>query len=109
MPWTSLCELTDLCEGSGKYVEVAGFQLAVFLHGGQVYVMDNRCPHAGANLSAGWILDGCAVCPKHGWPFRLDNGELRDIPNGAKVDVYSARLLEREGQPTLVQAQLPLP
>ena len=33
MAWTSLCDLDELNEGAGKYVEIGGFQLAVFLDG----------------------------------------------------------------------------
>ena len=71
MSWTSLCEISELREGKGHYVEIDGFQLAVFLYGESVYVMDNYCPHAGGNLAAGFVQDGCAVCPWHYWPFRL--------------------------------------
>jgi nitrite reductase (NADH) small subunit len=106
MPWTSLCDLDELKEGEGKYAEVGGFRLAVFLHVGQVYVLDNYCPHAGGNLAAGWVHDGCAVCPWHSWPFRLDNGELRDSP-GVKVTTYQTRIFKIEGKPDLVQAELP--
>lgn len=107
MSWTSLCDLSELEEGKGKYVEIGGFQLAVFLSGGKVHVMDNHCPHAGGNLAGGFVEDGCAVCPWHYWPFRLDNGELNGNP-GVKVRTYPVRLLERTGQPTLVQAELPV-
>src|SRR5687767_13223763 len=65
MSWTSLCELGELEEGQGKYVEIGGFQLAVFKQGEQVYVIDNYCPHAGGNLAGGFVEDGCAVCPWH--------------------------------------------
>ena len=106
MGWTTLCELTDLSADQGKYFEAGGYQLAVFLHEGNVHVLDNHCPHAGANLAGGWINSGCVVCPKHGWPFHLENGELRDNPTVA-VAVYPVRLIEREGQAALVQIQLP--
>ena len=107
MAWTSLCELPELTEGRGKYVEIDGFQLAVFLDRGRVFVIDNYCPHAGGNLAGGHVEDGCAVCPWHDWPFRLASGELRDAP-GVKVRTYPTRLAEREGRPTLVQADLPM-
>ena len=106
MPWTSLCELTELRDGEGKYVEAGGYQLAVFLHDGIVHVLDNYCPHAGANLAGGWINAGCVVCPKHGWPFHLENGQLRDNPAVA-VDIYPVRLVEQAGETTLVQILLP--
>ena len=106
MAWASICELNELTEGKGRYAEIDGFQLAVFLHEGLVYVIDNYCPHAGANLAGGHIEDGCAVCPWHAWAFRLDNGQLRDSP-GVMVSSYKTRLLERPDQPTLVQVELP--
>lgn len=108
MAWTSLCDLDELKEGEGKYVEIDGFHLAVFLHEGNVRVLDDVCPHAGGSLARGWIEQGCVVCPLHLWPFRLDNGQLRDTP-GVTVDTYPVRLRPREGQSTLVQADLPLP
>ena len=55
MAWTSLCELSELKSGEGKYVEIDGFQLAVFIENGQTFVIDNTCPHAG---SVGWYRYG---------------------------------------------------
>jgi nitrite reductase (NADH) small subunit len=107
MSWTSLCQLDELEESKGKYVEIGGFQLAVFLNAGTVSVLDNTCPHAGGNLAGGFVEDGCAVCPWHYWSFRLDNGQLRDTP-GVTISTYKTRMLEREGQPPLVQADLPI-
>ena len=108
MSWASLCELPELEEGKPKYVEIGGFQLAVVLQEKNVYVMDNYCPHAGGNLSAGFVEEGCVVCPWHYWQFRLDNGQLRDTP-GVSVTTYKTRTLERgHGKPALVQADLPM-
>ena len=102
MAWTPLCQLDELKEGSGRYVEVGRFQLAVFLHHGQPRVMDNYCPHAGGNLAGGIIEDNCAICPWHAWAFRLDNGELLDCP-AVKVETYQSRIRENS-----IEADLPL-
>ena len=107
MAWTSLCDLTELEPDKGKYVEIDGFQLAVFLSNGKVHVMDNYCPHAGGNLAGGYVDEGCAVCPWHYWAFRLENGELKDMP-GVKVPTYKVRVHEHQGK-QLVQADLPMP
>lgn len=108
MAWTTLCQLDELLEGRGKYVEIGAFQLAVFLHEGNPFVIDNYCPHAGGNLAGGTIQDGCAVCPWHDWAFRLDTGHLRESP-AVTVPTYKVRQLPRPGLPTLVQADLPMP
>ncbi len=105
MSWTTLCELAELKEGQGKYVEIDQFRLAVFLHDGSPYVMDNTCPHAGAPMSQGWIdNDGCAVCPFHGWAFQLTTGNLRGGTMPA-ISVYPVRIKEHEGH-QFVQADL---
>jgi len=108
MAWTSLCALEELTEGSGKYVEVDGYKLAVFLHDGRPHVMDNYCPHAGGSMAGGYVEDGCAVCPWHNWPFRLATGELKGSP-AVTIDVYPTRLVDREGASPMVQADLPVP
>ena len=103
MPWTSLCEVDELVEGEGKYVEIDGFQLAVFLYEGNAYVIDNCCPHAGGNMVGSVVEEGCSVCPWHGWAFRLDNGQLMDSP-AVNVAKYETRIIDG-----VVEADLPAP
>lgn len=107
MPFVTLCEISELTPERGKYVEIDGFKLGVFLHGENVYVMDDYCPHAGASLAGGAVVDGCAVCPKHQWSFALENGQLRGAP-GVEVRTYKTRIVQHEGR-SLVQADLPMP
>jgi nitrite reductase/ring-hydroxylating ferredoxin subunit len=106
MSWTSLCEISELENGRGKYVEIGGFALAVFLNDGKVYVMDNYCPHAGGNLAGGLVEEGCAVCPWHQWAFRLESGALRDSP-GVMIKTYATRI-HAHNDKQLVQAMLPI-
>jgi nitrite reductase/ring-hydroxylating ferredoxin subunit len=105
MAWTSLCTLDELTEGTGKYVEVDGFKLGVFLFQGNISVLDSTCPHAGANLANGFVEDGCAICPRHYWAFELSTGQLRGIP-GVAITKYKTRIHEHEGR-QFVQAELP--
>jgi phenylpropionate dioxygenase-like ring-hydroxylating dioxygenase large terminal subunit len=47
-----------------------GQSLVVFRdRGGMARVLDAVCPHRGANLAEGRVVDGCVVCPYHGWGF----------------------------------------
>jgi 3-phenylpropionate/trans-cinnamate dioxygenase ferredoxin subunit len=45
--------------------------------GEQLYVLDDKCPHAGGLLSNGWC-DGLGniVCPFHRYRYKLDSGQL---------------------------------
>ncbi len=107
MAWVSLCDVSELHEGTGKYVEIDGFRLAVFLHLGKIYAIDNMCPHAGGSLSGGIVEDGCVVCPWHYWRFELATGALKGAPL-VTIQTYPTRVLNRDTGKSLAQANLPL-
>lgn len=112
MAWTTLCTVDDLFKGLGKYVEIDGFRLAVFLDAanGAVSVTDDACPHAGLSMSDGHVnAEHCAVCPAHGWTFDLKTGALAGSPiDGEVLKVYPSRILDENGK-RFVQVQLPMP
>ena len=47
-----------------------GHAIAVFHHEGQVYAVDNRCPHMGFPLDRGSVSDGILTCHWHHARFR---------------------------------------
>lgn len=47
---------------------------------GTLLAADAACPHKGARLSAGRIVDGCLMCPYHGWTFG-PTGDCKNIPS----------------------------
>jgi nitrite reductase/ring-hydroxylating ferredoxin subunit len=52
-----------------------------------------KCPHAGADLSNGWLIDNQIVCPFHRHQFDLDNG--RGAPGqGDYLAVYEVEKRE---------------
>jgi nitrite reductase/ring-hydroxylating ferredoxin subunit len=107
MPWTTLCVLNELTEGEAKAVEIDGYRLAVYLHNGKPFVLNDVCPHAGASMSGGWVADGCAVCPRHMWRFELETGKMPGM-EGEALETYVSRTIEHAGR-TLVQAELKMP
>jgi nitrite reductase/ring-hydroxylating ferredoxin subunit len=70
----TLIRADEIKEGAAKLVRVKNEEIAVFKHEGKIFAMQNNCPHEGGQLSAGWIEDGAAVCPLHGYKFDLTNG-----------------------------------
>ncbi|MCH7687719.1 MAG: Rieske 2Fe-2S domain-containing protein [Planctomycetes bacterium] len=70
----------DLTPGSSKIVVVGERKVAVFNIDGNLYAIDDRCPHRGASLGKG-TRDGFVVtCPLHKWEFDLRTGQCVGQP-----------------------------
>jgi ferredoxin-nitrite reductase len=77
----------ELAEGSAKLVRARGEEMAVFKNNGQLYGIQNICPHEGGQLCNGWIEGGEVVCPLHGYKFDLKTGACSTDPK-LKVRVF---------------------
>lgn len=53
--------------------------IAVFWYNGQIYAVDNRCPHMGFPLHKGSVRDGILTCPWHHARFDLSCGCTFDL------------------------------
>jgi 3-phenylpropionate/trans-cinnamate dioxygenase ferredoxin subunit len=68
----------ELQEGSMKLVTVEGVPVLLVKVFGQIFAIDNRCPHMGCGFSDG-ALDGYVIiCPCHDWRFDLRTGEYEE-------------------------------
>jgi nitrite reductase/ring-hydroxylating ferredoxin subunit len=73
-------EETDLQEGKMKLVTIEGTPILFIKLQGQIFAINNRCPHMACGFSGG-TLDGLViVCPCHDWRFDLRTGEYEDEP-----------------------------
>ncbi len=76
---TEVADVEDLRE-EGRAVTMAGGRpVALFHHEGEVYAVDNRCPHMGFPLSKGSVEDGLLTCDWHHARFELSQGDTLDI------------------------------
>lgn len=41
---------------------------------GEIFAIDNLCPHKGASLGLGEIVGDEIICPLHQWRFNLKDG-----------------------------------
>jgi len=57
-------------------VTVENKKIAIFRNNGQLYALRDSCPHQGAPISDGYVDEGFAVCPHHGWKFKLEDGSF---------------------------------
>jgi len=103
--WYPIIRSEDLAMDTPEKVMVLGVNLVVFRdEDGEARVLSDTCVHRGGSLGGAWsagpnvprIVNGCVVCPYHGWEFGGD-GECRNIPSigygkkppaRAKIDAY---------------------
>ena len=64
----------ELKAGGCRVVTGGGHTIAVIHHDGQVYAVDNRCPHMGFPLDRGSVKDGILTCHWHHARFDLSSG-----------------------------------
>lgn len=89
MGYHPLCRIDDLIERQGQFFLVDGQPICLVRIGDQVYALDDRCPHAGASLSRGYVEGDVVRCRIHHWGFRLSDGACVDGPNAC----YGARTM----------------
>lgn len=80
-------------------VRLMGRPLVLFATERGVAVLEDRCPHRGAPLSAGRMVEGTIECPYHGWRFD-GAGQCRHVAGAAEPALAAARALpvhERAG------------
>ncbi len=73
-------EAGGLSPGASMVFIIDERKVAVFNVEGNLYAIDDRCPHRGASLGKG-TLDGVVVtCPLHKWEFDIRTGQCVGKP-----------------------------
>ena len=86
-----LARVSDISEG--KAIAVGGprgQEIALFKIEGEIFALDNACPHAGGPLAEGEIRDHCVTCPWHAWDFDIRTGACLNMPG---IDALSLPLV----------------
>ena len=84
-------EEKELQEGTMKLVSVEGSPVLLIKQSGQIFAIDNRCPHMGCAFSGGTLEGFLIVCPCHDWRFDLRTGEYQDEPS-IKLTIYERKI-----------------
>jgi phenylpropionate dioxygenase-like ring-hydroxylating dioxygenase large terminal subunit len=79
--WYAVVPSDEIPSDRALSIRRLGEDLAVWRDGaGKVRVMVDRCPHRGAKLTMGRVMEGSLRCWYHGWLYNGD-GECTDIPS----------------------------
>ncbi|AKG24160.1 Rieske (2Fe-2S) protein [Calothrix sp. 336/3] len=79
MTWTKVLAADALTPGGREVVKVGDRKILVLNHQGQLYAVDNSCPHMKLPMKKGKITeDGAIACPFHRSVFDLRTGEVKN-------------------------------
>jgi nitrite reductase/ring-hydroxylating ferredoxin subunit len=99
--WVRVAAVADVAEGAVKGVRVGDREIALYhLPGGEYRATDNICSHEYAQLSDGWLEDGCIECPLHAARFDVRSGKALCAPAEQDLAVFETRV---EGADLLVR------
>ncbi|HEY7489500.1 MAG TPA: non-heme iron oxygenase ferredoxin subunit [Candidatus Tectomicrobia bacterium] len=102
-----VAKTTDIPPGRARSIEVAGHKIAVFHVNGTYYAIENRCPHYGKSLSAGWVHGTTVTCPWHGAIFDLTSGDVLSGPARRGVQSYQVRVEDQSIYVDLPEVAVP--
>ncbi|HET7032744.1 MAG TPA: Rieske 2Fe-2S domain-containing protein [Casimicrobiaceae bacterium] len=89
--WTRVAELDRFQPSHPIAIKVAGKQIALFLHEGEIFACNNRCPHEGYPLVEGALDAECVLtCHYHNWKFDLKSGTT--MYGGDNLRIYPVKI-----------------
>jgi nitrite reductase/ring-hydroxylating ferredoxin subunit len=79
MNWVKILPEAALEQDARQVVKVGQRHILLLKHEGQIYAVDNTCPHMRLPLQKGKVTEDCAiVCPWHHSAFDLQTGDVKE-------------------------------
>lgn len=86
-----LANKKDIPPGQARIVRIPdGREIALFNIEGEIYALDNECPHMGGPLGEGEIEECKVTCPWHAWQFDIKTGTCLNVPgdDATSIAIY---------------------
>ncbi len=99
--WVRVAARADVAENTAKAIRVGSKEIALYhLPGGEFRATDNICTHEYAQLTDGWLEDGCIECPLHAARFDIRSGKALCAPADVDLAVFEVKA---EGEDLLIK------
>ena len=97
--------LDELKPGQCRAIELeGGYGIALCNVEGEIFALDNTCPHAGGPLGEGTLRGDIVECPWHGWKFHVRTGQRVKNPSPEwTVPHYAVKV-----EDGMIQVSIPL-
>ena len=96
--FTPVASTDELAEGELKRVLVQEQPVLLVKLSGKVHAVGAVCPHYGAPLNEGSVVQNTIECPWHASRFALEDGRVVQGPACAAVPVYDCRIVNAQVQ-----------
>lgn len=83
-----VCNLEELQPGDKLAITTDGENILVANIEGNVYAVSNICTHEYAELVNGFLIDDTITCPLHLSRFKLETGEVLNLPATKPLKTY---------------------
>lgn len=91
--WVRVAAKADVAENAVIPVRVGDKEIAIYhLPGGDYRATDNICTHEYAQLSDGWLENGCIECPLHAARFDIRTGRALCAPADVNLAVFEVKI-----------------
>jgi 3-phenylpropionate/trans-cinnamate dioxygenase ferredoxin component len=91
--FVEVAKKSEIPENGAIAVEAEGKRLALVNLSGEIYAIDDDCPHEGGPLSEGQISGEEIECPWHTSHFNIKTGRVTMDPATEDVATYRVRLV----------------
>ncbi|MEM8900046.1 MAG: Rieske (2Fe-2S) protein, partial [Bacteroidota bacterium] len=81
----------EFIDGRAKMIVSGKENIAIFRNGNAYSAISNVCKHQNGPLGEGKIVNGCVVCPWHGYEYQPFDG-CSPPPFTEKVSTYDLKL-----------------
>ena len=83
---------SEIPRDRGLCVRVGRVEIGLYRVGGEVFAMENACPHAGYPLHEGELDGPVVTCPQHLWQFDVRTGRGPGESDGWPIPCFPARV-----------------
>lgn len=90
--FVDVCGVDDIPEKRAVMACLSGERVAVFRYDGRISAISNVCQHQNGPLGEGRIVNGCVVCPWHGYEYVPATG-ASPPPFSEKVPTFDVRVV----------------
>jgi len=87
--------MDEITPAHPKRVMVGECEVVLFRVGGEIFAVENLCPHQQFSVFHQGVLDGHTItCPMHAWSFDVRSGKA--VAGSGRIRIFKLRVVGNE-------------